>query len=568
MRQSNLLLPTLRETPADAEAVSHQLLLRAGFIRQLASGVYTYLPLGLKVLHHIQAVIREEMDAIGGQQVLLPALQPLDLWEQSGRMHAYGPELIRLTDRNSREFVLGPTHEEVITHLAAQELTSYRKLPVLLYQMQTKFRDERRPRFGLLRCREFLMKDAYSFHDQPDSLQQTYAAVFEAYRRIFTRLGLRFQAVEADAGAIGGKGGSHEFMALADSGEDTVVVCSGCDYAANLEKAEFAFSGSSDLLPEQTPQPRQVHTPDMKSIEELERFLGISAGQIIKTMIYLADEKPVAVCVRGDHEVNETKVKSALGAARLELADPGAIESLVGIGAGFLGPAGLSIPVLLDRHAAAMPEAVTGGNAVDTHLEHVVPGRDFTAASTGDFIMARANDPCPRCGAPLTTTTGIEIGHIFKLGTKYSHVMKALAVTEHGHSEPVIMGCYGIGVSRLLAAIIEQHHDELGMVWPKQASPYQVHLIAVSTRDTLQRQAAEALYEQMRQSGIDVLFDDREERPGVKFKDADLIGIPYQVIIGKAAQEGLVEWKEREGFRSHVTVDGLLAHVKEKLSQP
>ncbi|GIO29694.1 MULTISPECIES: proline--tRNA ligase [Paenibacillus] len=547
MRQRQMLLSTLREAPAEAEAASHRLLLRGGYVRQTAAGIYSFLPLGFRVLRKLERIIREEMQAAGFDELLMPAMQPSELWEQSGRHTEYGPELIRLQDRHQRGVVLGPTHEEVVTSLAAAEVSSYRQLPLRLYQIQTKFRDERRPRHGLLRGREFLMKDAYSFDTDWQGLDENYQAVVRAYHRIFERCGLRFRAVEAEAGAIGGEGETLEFMALADIGEDTVVTCPSCDYAANLEKAVFLQeergSGDGDSVSE----PEEVHTPGIKTIGELSAFLGERTETCLKTMIYTADGQPIAVVVRGDHEVNEFKLKNELGADRLELADLETVERVTGAPHGFAGPKGLHIPIYLDSAAAAaaVKGSTAGANRKDYHVRHLVPGRDFQAERIGDYRNAQTGDRCSRCGEELVFSRGIEVGHVFKLGTKYSKALGATFTNKDGQEDWMIMGCYGIGVSRLISAAAEQHGGESGIVWPLSLAPFQVHVIPVSAKDAAQTELGTALYEKLRSSGIDVLLDDRDERPGVKFKDADLIGAPLRIVVGKAAAEGLVEWQNR-----------------------
>ncbi|SEM91350.1 proline--tRNA ligase [Paenibacillus sp. OV219] len=577
MRQKQAFVPTMREIPADAEAISHQLLVKGGFIRQLTAGVYSFLPLGRRVLRNIEAIVREEIDRTGAQEVLLPALQPADLWQQSGRYEVYGPELVRLKDRSGREFALGPTHEEVITHLVAGEISSYRKLPVTLYQVQTKFRDERRPRFGLLRCREFVMKDAYSFDTDPEGLDKTYNAMYNAYHRIFERCGLQIRAVEADAGSIGGEGGTHEFMAIAESGEDDVVTCSCCTYAANMEKAinresvDFASDEHqvSAIARESAPLD-PFHTPGMRTIEELIEGLGVNGAELIKTLLYMADGKPVAVLVRGDHSINETKVINALGAITLELADTETVKRVTGAGTGFAGPVGLDVPLLVDYEVSIMPRAIAGANVTDYHSRNVVPGRDFALAQVGDFRNVQEGDSCPSCTeGKLTIIRGIEIGHVFKLGTKYSEKLGAQFVNTAGESKPMIMGCYGIGVSRLLSAIIEQNNDEGGMIWPASIAPYKVHLIPVAHQDAAQMDAAERLYAELTAAGIEVLLDDREERLGVKLKDSDLIGIPLRVVIGKGIADGMVEWKERRssGPAERIAITEVLASINAHIAQ-
>jgi prolyl-tRNA synthetase len=545
MRQSQLFATTLREAPAEAEVASHRLLLRAGYIRQLAAGIYTYMPLGRRVLRKVEAIVREELERAGAQELLMPALQPAELWKESGRYEAYGPELIRLSDRHGREFALGPTHEEVITTLVKNEIGSYRRLPVTLYQVQTKFRDERRPRSGLLRGREFLMKDAYSFDATLEGLDHSYRKMYDAYHRIFERCGLTFRAVEADAGAIGGEGGTHEFMALADIGEDIVVVCPHCDYAANLEKAA-SKAEHSEHRGKAVPAIERIHTPDVRTIEQLTRHLAIQAGDVIKTIIYSADGNPVAVLVRGDHEVNELKVKNVLGANEIVLADSETAMKATGAGIGFAGPVGLTIPVLVDEAVAAMERGIAGGNETDYHVRNVVPGRDFSVERSGDFRSVKEGELCSRCEeGRLQFVKGIEVGHVFKLGTKYSEALGAGYLDANGREQSIIMGCYGIGVSRVVAAIVEQHHDERGMVWPASVAPYLVHLVPVSVKDETQRQIAEDLYFTLQRMGIEVLMDDRDERAGVKFKDADLIGLPIRIVVGKDAADGNVEYAER-----------------------
>jgi len=552
MRYSKLLLPTLKEDPAEAEVASHKLLLRAGFIRKLTSGVYSYLPLGLRTLRKVEGIIREEMDRAGAQEVLLPMVQPADLWIESGRWEEYGPELLRFTDRNQRPSCLGPTHEEVITDLVRKNVHSYRDLPLNLYQIQTKFRDEIRPRFGLMRGREFIMKDGYSFDASEEGADATYRKMHEAYHRIFSRCGLAFRAVEADTGTIGGSF-SHEFMVLAETGEDTIAVCQHCDYAANLEKATCRA-----LIHESQPSPapmEKVETVGVRSVEEVCRFLQIPAEDLVKTMVYLADGKPVAVLVRGDHEVQEVKLKNLLQASEVELAGPAQVEEITGVPAGFLGPVGLDIPVVMDRDVATLRNVVTGANEKDHHLVNVNPGRDFTAVKTGDIRAVTEADYCDSCGGKLALSKGIEVGHIFKLGTKYSAALKATFLDDQGRERPFIMGCYGIGVSRVVAAAIEQNHDKDGMIFPLPIAPFQVILLNLSPKEEAVTRAADDLYQQLLSQGIEVLYDDRDERPGSKFKDADLVGIPFRVMVGKTfAKEELVEIRRR--------ADGKLSKVR------
>lgn len=558
MRQSKLLIPTLREAPADADAISHKLLLRAGYIRQVATGIYTYLPLGWRVLHKVMDIVREEMERAEAQEVLMPVMQPVELWQQSGRYQAYGPELIRLLDRHQREFALGPTHEEVITALVADEVKSYRQLPLNLYQIQTKFRDERRPRFGLLRGREFLMKDAYSFDMDLSGLDRTYWQMYTAYEQIFKRMAMKVRPVEADAGSIGGEGGTHEFMALANIGEDTIVSCTACDYAANLEKAEVSSVKRQDV--EQTAEAGQlgndpieaanerIHTPQVSTIQQLVDFTGRGAAHFVKTLIYKADDAYVAVLVRGDYEVNEIKLKQALKVEELELADASATERITGAPVGFAGPIGLNIPIPIyaDHSAAELESAIVGANEQDYHLSDVHLKRDVVLEQVGDYRNAVEGDCCPRCGQALEFNRGIEVGQVFKLGTKYSEKLGAVYLDQAGRSQPMVMGCYGIGVSRILSAVVEQHHDEHGIIWPASIAPYQVHLIIVSMKDEVQRALADQLSEQLEAAGIEVLLDDRDERPGVKFKDSDLLGLPHRITVGKRAAEGIVEYKQRQ----------------------
>jgi len=568
MRQSRLFAQTYREAPAEADAVSHRLLLRAGFIRQLAAGVYAYLPLGRRVLRKLEGIVREEMDRAGAQELLMPAMQPAELWRESGRYSAYGPELMRLSDRHDREFALGPTHEEVVTALAREEIHSYRKLPVTVYQIQTKFRDERRPRFGLMRGREFLMKDAYSFDADLAALDRSYQTMYAAYERIFARSGLNVRAVEADAGTIGGEGGTHEFMALADIGEDTIVSCSHCGYAANLEKAD---AGAPEAAGTQTgqsaPMPERIHTPNVRTIEELANFLDVLPSRLLKTMIYEADGKIVAMLVRGDREVNEAKLQAFLGVAELTIAGADAVARTTGAPIGFAGPVGLRVPVLVDREIAEGDGWIAGANEGDYHVRGVKPGRDFFVEATGDFRNAVEAERCIRCGEGVYRFhKGIEVGHVFKLGTKYSESLNAAYLDGEGRKRPLMMGCYGIGVSRMLAAAVEQNYDEAGIVWPMSIAPFRVHIVPVSMQDEAQRELAESLYERFLSAGIDALIDDRDERAGVKFKDSDLIGVPIRIVVGKQAGQGVVEMKLRDGSgNAAVTVEEAYAAVLDRI---
>lgn len=548
MKQSKLLLSTLRESPSDAEVVSHQLMVRAGYIRQLAAGIYAYLPLGRKVLQRIENIIRQEMDRSDAQELLMPAIQPIELWKESGRNEVYGPELMRISDRHNREFALGPTHEEVITSLVRNEINSYRKLPVTLYQIQTKFRDERRPRFGLLRGREFLMKDAYSFDTDWEGLDNSYQSMYDAYHRIFTRIGLNYRAVEADAGAIGGEGGTHEFMALADIGEDTIAACSSCEYAANLEKAEASKQTSTSNVqnPLLVTELEQIHTPNTRTIDELVQFLQVDSSQILKTLLYIVDNAPVAVVVRGDHDVNEIKVSQYMSAETIMLAEKEQVEQFIKSEVGYIGPIGLNIPILIDASVLSIHDGIAGANVANYHYRHVNVSRDLDQTHVADFRNVVEGDSCPRCEqGTLQLHRGIEIGHVFKLGTKYSEKLSATFLDQSGRDKAMIMGCYGIGVSRILSAVVEQHHDEHGIIWPTALTPYHVHIIVISTKDEIQMQLVQQLETHLEKHGVEILIDDRDERPGVKFKDSDLIGIPYRIVVGKDAIHGNVEWVER-----------------------
>jgi prolyl-tRNA synthetase len=543
MKQTQLFAPTMREVPADAQVISHQLMLRAGLMRQLTAGVYSLLPLGLKVLSKIEQIVREEMDAAGAQEVLLPTLQPTDLWRRTGRVEDYGDDMFRLFDRHQRETTLGPTHEEVITTLVANEIHSYRQLPVVLYQIQTKFRDEARPRAGLLRGREFRMKDAYSFEVDEQGLDTTYRAMYNAYCQVFQRIGVAYRAVEADAGAIGGNGGTHEFMVLSDAGEDTIVACSACAYAANIEKAEAMFISSVDAR--DVPSRETVMTPGIRHIDDLADFLGVSAGQIVKVVVYMADEQAVGVCLCGHHEVNEIKVKNLLQAREVTLATADEVLKHTGREVGFVGPEA-PIRMLFDNGILSVQDGVVASKTPDAHDIHAVPNRDFTVAETHDLRSVLEGDACPSCGEKLVFQRGIEVGHVFKLGTKYSKTLNAVFHDATGKTHPVLMGCYGLGTSRLIPAMIEQCHDEFGIKWPIAVAPFHTHIVPINLSDEAQRQAAEGLYRRLRAAGVDVLLDDRDERPGVKFKDADLYGAPVRITVGKKISDGLVEVKLRQ----------------------
>ena len=543
------LIPTMKETPEGAEIPSHVLMLRAGLIHQVMAGAYTYLPLGLRALRKAEAIVRREMDEAGAVELLMSALTPITLWEQSGRVQAFGDVLIQFAVRRQNrkvQMALGPTHEEVVTDLVAHQISSYRQMPITLYQIQTKFRNEERPRFGVLRTSEFLMKDAYSFDATLDGLNRSYERMYAAYCRIFERCGLQYLAVEAESGPIGGDA-SHEFMVPADNGEDTVLHCAACGYAANQEKAEI---GARDCVPPDTaPQPLgKVATPGASTIEQVSKFLGCEPRQLIKTLIYSADGKPIAVLVRGDHDANENKIRRAAGAAQLTLADPKVIEQVTGAPVGFAGPVGMKqpIPIYADRDVQPLVNAVTGANQGDTHLTGVNPGRDFEVQGFADLRKAVDGDPCPRCSSNLAIRHAIEIGHVFKLGTKYSEALGARFLDQNEQLHPIIMGCYGIGVNRIIASLIETCHDESGILWPVSLAPYEVLLAPVKVTDPATKEACDRLYSELTDAGIDVLLDDRDVRAGVKFKDADLIGLPLRVVVGeRGLKEGKLEIKWR-----------------------
>jgi prolyl-tRNA synthetase len=543
MRLSNTLIPTLRDAPQDAEIESHKLMMRAGLIRKLGAGLYTFLPMGLRALRNVERIIREEMDRAGAIEVLMPCLQPREIWETTGRYETLKKSMFRFRDRQDREMVLGPTHEEVITELASHELNSYRHLPRTFYQIQTKFRDEIRPRFGLMRAREFIMKDAYSFDLDWECLDRSYQAMYTAYQRIFERCGLRVKIVEADTGAMGGNA-SHEFMVLADSGEDGIVECEACAYAANVERGERARPPASD-------EPAgsaivDVPTPGVRTIEEVSKFLKLPARRLIKTLIYLADGKPVAAILHGDRELNEIKLRKALGCTDLVMADAAQIEAATGAPTGFSGPVGLTIPVFADCGLQGRASLAAGANKADTHLVHVSMARDVKVAAFHDLVNAKTGDSCPRCeGGKLREMRGIEVGHVFKLGTKYSEAFNASYLDANKEKKTMIMGCYGIGVTRTVQAIIEQSHDENGILWPLGVAPFRAAILPLSPNETCFA-AAVKLEDDLFQAGIETLVDDRDERPGVKFKDADLLGIPVRIVVSdRSLAEGNVEIKMR-----------------------
>ncbi|SEM48077.1 prolyl-tRNA synthetase [Mesobacillus persicus] len=557
MKQSMTLIPTLREVPADAEIKSHQLLLRAGYIRQNASGVYSYLPLARKVLQKVEGIVREEMDNAGAVELLMPALQQAELWQESGRWYTYGPELMRMRDRHEREFALGATHEEVITSLVRDEVKSYKRLPLSLYQIQTKFRDEKRPRFGLLRGREFIMKDAYSFHSSQESLDEVYERLFAAYSNIFTRCGLNFRAVIADSGAMGGKD-THEFMVLSDVGEDTIAYSDTSNYAANIEMAPVVMEYEKKAEPAK--ELEKVITENQKTIEEVAGFLKVEAKDCIKSLLFkMDDDRYVLTLVRGDHEVNDIKLKNLLGAANAELATAEETKAVLGCTIGSLGPVNVKdVEVVADDAVAAVVNGVCGANEENYHFINVNPERDFSVNQYADLRFIQERDPSPDGEGKIVFAKGIEVGHVFKLGTRYSEAMGATYLDENGRTQPMIMGCYGIGVSRTMASVVEQFNDEKGLVWPTALAPFDLHLIAVNMKDTAQAELANDLYGKLKAARFEVLFDDRQERPGVKFADSDLIGLPVRITVGKKASEGIVELKVRKtGDMQEVHVDEL-----------
>jgi len=567
MRYTQFLIPTLREVPADAEVASHQLMLRAGLIRKLAAGIYSTLPLGERVMQKTAQIVREEMNRAGALELTLPFVQPAELWHESGRWNVYGKELMRLKDRNQREFCLGPTHEEVITDVVRGLVSSYKQLPINLYQIQIKFRDEIRPRFGVMRAREFIMKDAYSFDVDEAGAELSYKKMYDAYTNIFTRLGLRFRAVEADSGPIGGSF-SHEFMVLADTGEDMIVTCTSCEYAANTEKAEIQVPDVSEPSEDQFGVLEQVSTPNVRTIEEVCAFLKADPADVIKTLVFDIGSEAVVALVRGDHEINEIKLKNYLNCNGLELADEVMIEKVTGAPRGFAGPAGLSgVRIIADYGLKGRVNMITGGNEHDVHIVNVNIGRDFNVDAFADIRLAVEGDACPRCAQALTTTRGIEVGHVFKLGTKYSTAMQAEFLDVQGKSHPMVMGCYGIGVGRTVAAAIEQSHDKDGIIFPASIAPFVVLIALVNPNDEKQNEVATNLYEALLGHDVEVLLDDRDERPGIKFKDADLIGIPMRVTVGRnAVKDGLVDIKWRKtGEQVQVTINEAAAKILEAL---
>ncbi|MCI7223642.1 proline--tRNA ligase [Fusobacterium sp.] len=564
MKFSKSYIKTLKETPKEAEVISHILMLRAGMIKKLASGIYSYLPLGYKALKKVENIVREEMDRAGALEVHMPVIQPAELWQESGRWSVMGPEMFRLKDRHERDFVLGPTHEEVITDIVRSDISSYKALSVNLYQIQTKFRDERRPRFGLMRGREFLMKDAYSFHTSQESLDEEFENMRETYSRIFTRCGLKFRPVEADSGAIGGNG-SQEFHVLAESGEDEIIYSDGCDYAANIETATSKLVNPPK---EEEKEIELVHTPDSPTIEKLAEFLNIPLTRTVKALLYkdLGTDEFYMVLIRGDFDVNEIKLKNAINAVAVEMAKDEEIENL-GLIKGYIGPYKLAndkIKIVADLSVIELSNHVTGAHQKDYHFVNVNYGRDYKADIIKDIRTVKVGETCPKSDGKLHSARGIECGHVFKLGTKYSEALKATYLDKDGKTQTMIMGCYGIGVSRTMAAAIEQNYDENGIIWPVAIAPYVVDIIPANVKNEAQTSLAESIYQKLKAENIDVMLDDRDEKPGFKFKDADLIGFPFKVVVGKRAEEGIVELKIRKtGETLEISKDEVINKIKE-----
>lgn len=565
MKASRAFISTLREVPSEAEIISHQLMLKAGYIRKVASGIYTYMPLAMRSIQKIINIIREEMNFAGGQEIILPIIQPAELWQESNRWEVYGEEMFRLSDRHGRDFCLGPTHEEIVTDLVRREVNSYKELPLLLYQIQNKYRDEKRPRFGLIRCREFIMKDLYSFDKTEDDMKETYNIMLEAYKNIFTRCGLTYKIVEADTGAIGGNI-SHEFMVIAETGESEIVYCENCNYAANIEKAEAVPQISYTMEPYNIDE---VYTPEVNTIEKLSQFLNIEKEKIIKSLFYKADENIVCVLLRGDRELNEVKLKNSLNCIYLNMASEEDVKSVVNCEIGYVGPVGLKgIKILADKEVPYISNAVTGANKDKYHLKNVNPKRDFCIDSLEDLRIADKDDACIKCKSKLQKAKGIEVGQLFQLGTKYSDVLNAGYTEKNGNVNKIYMGCYGIGVGRTLAAAVEQNNDENGIINPLSISPYHVILIPISDKDEVQMRFAKEIYDKLNKEKIEVLFDDRDYRAGVKLNDADLIGIPLKIVVGKKTVEnGTVDLVRRDlKSEEKVSVADIVDAVKEIIS--
>jgi len=569
MRMSKLLAPTLREDPAEAEIPSHKLMLRAGLIRKLSSGVYSYLPLGWRIIHKIENIVRQEMDRAGALEVKLPAILPAELWKETGRWDVYGKELFRVKDRKDSEFCLGPTHEEVITDLVRNNVKSYRELPLNLYQIQTKYRDEIRPRFGVMRAREFIMKDAYSFDRDELGLEKSYKTMYETYNRIFDRCGLKYKVVHADPGPIGG-GYSQEYMVLSPTGEDEIFHCEKCDYAAahamvEVKNTKSQIPNNKEIPNSKSQMIEKVRTPNVKTIEDLEKFLKAPSYRMIKTLIYKVGDQAIAVLIRGDHELNEVRLKKIIAKEDIELADAALIEKVTKAPMGFAGPVGLKgVKIYADKEVTEIEDGITGANEKDLHIMHVQYGRDFKADEVESLRLAKEGDKCPRCDGKLIVTRGIEVGHIFKLGTKYSDKMKAKFLDETGKEKPYIMGCYGIGVSRIAGAVIEQNHDEFGIKWPISIAPYKAVVVPVNIKEKKQADVAEGIYQELLKENLDVVLDDRDASIGVKLKDMDLIGVPIKIIIGpKSLAEEKVEIKLRiDGKTELVAIDKAAEKIK------
>lgn len=568
MRVSKLFMPTQREIPSDAEIVSHQLMLRSGMMRKVASGIYSFLPMGYRAFRKVENIVREEMDRAGAQELIMPAVLPAEVYMASGRWNKFGPEMFRLQDRSGRSFCLGPTHEEPFTEAVRDNIHSYRQLPVTLYQIQHKYRDEKRPRFGVMRAREFVMKDAYSFDTDEHGLSVSYKAMYNAYCRIFDRCGLDYILVDADSGAMGGSG-SQEFMVKSSVGEDAIAYCPSCGYAANEEKAPCMASERGK--PEALQEIEKIHTPHVRTIEELMKFMNASPTEFVKTILYNIDGKIVAVMIRGDHEINETKLSNIFDATELALASFADVERVTGASVGFAGPVGLKedVTIIADTEVSTMTNFIVGANETDYHLRNVNILRDFRVTKTADIRTIEPGDPCPTCGSPVETCRGIEVGHIFKLGTKYSDTLGCTYLDQAGTEKSMVMGCYGIGVGRTLAAIIEQHFDENGIIWPMSVAPYQVMVVPTNVADETINQVATEIHDGLERAGVEVLLDDRDERPGVKFKDAELIGIPVRITVGRKAGEGIVEYKERAGgavteLSLHAAITKAVAQAKAK----
>lgn len=567
MRYSNYFIPTLKDDPSDAEVASHKLMIRGGMIRKLAAGIYSYLPLGLRSIGKVEQIVREEMNRAGAVELLMPAVLPSELWEESGRWDYYGKELLRFKDRADREFCIGPTHEEIITDIVRRDISSYKQLPVNLYQIQTKFRDEIRPRFGVMRAREFIMKDAYSFDATVEGAEKSYWAMYEAYTRIFERCGLEFRAVLADTGNIGGNF-SHEFMVLAPTGEDIIMSCDKCDYAANLELAEIGGQNSTEMSQNDAEKAiEEIHTPNLKSVEEVAQQLNVTPSNLIKTMIVVVDGNLIAALVRGDHELSLTKLRKALGAELVELAMPDQIVEATGGPMGFSGPVGLNIRKAADISVKNMGTSVTGANKADYHIINVTYGNDYEVDEFYDIRVASDGDKCPKCDGTLTSTRGIEVGHVFMLGTKYSEAMNATFVDSEGKEKPFIMGCYGIGIGRTVAAAIEQNHDENGMIFPKALAPFEITVLPLKIKDEQIMAESERIYSELIEAGYEAIIDDRDVGPGFKFKDAELIGVPIIVAVGpRTIKDEEAEVKVRKtGDSRNIKLEVIVKKIKELL---